>query len=142
MVTDMVAVYYSKPKVTLPKHELDQNKTYSQKCQSRSVSNPNLKKLICRKVIISKLMMGYDLSFLTKYLLFIQGIESNPGPSYTIVKSVQKQPYISCCTALITIHKDKLSLTLFLLLIDETIANLSDINCVDLLLYGNTKLYS
>ena len=89
MVTDMVAVYYSKPKVTLPKHELDQNKTYSQKCHSRSVSNPNLKKLICRKVIICKLMMGYDLSFLTKYLLFIQGIESNPGPSYTIVNSVQ-----------------------------------------------------
>ena len=82
----MVAMYYSK--ISLPKHELDQNKTYSQKYQSRSVTTPNLKQLICRKVIIYKLM-GYDLSFLTKYLLFIQGIESNPGPSYTIVKSIQ-----------------------------------------------------
>ena len=34
-------------------------------------------------------LLGYDLSFLIKYLLVIQGIESNPGPAYSIMKSVQ-----------------------------------------------------
>ena len=34
-------------------------------------------------------LTGYDISFLIKSLLVIQGIESNPGPAYSVIKSVQ-----------------------------------------------------
>ena len=84
-----IIIAISNSKVTLPKHVIGQNKSLHdrQKYQVQSAPTPDFDLLTCRRVICK--MMGYDLSFLIKYLLFIQGIETNPGPSYTIVKSIQ-----------------------------------------------------
>ena len=38
---------------------------------------------------LHQIVISYDVSFLVKYLLVMQGIESNPGPPYSVIKSVQ-----------------------------------------------------